>query len=244
MTDATVIRIGELVGASQVIVGTPAAQRQRPGRPGTRAIALDVGRVQSDVTEGAEVSDLFSMFERIAHRINSPTSAAVINPARAHPPVAAFESIKERATRRTPATALNYLNAALKAEADLDRARLAVMRDICAEQGGHARALAAVAPIGDTSDVSRRARFLAGLSQLNLQRYDAAFTTFKALADAAPSAAVFNNLGVIQLRRGGTAQSGLATYYFNKAAEAGGDRARLLFSTSDMRAGRRYMARL
>jgi Tfp pilus assembly protein PilF len=55
---------------------------------------------------------------------------------------------------------------------------------------------------------------------LHLKKYDEAFTTFSALADAQPTPTVLNNLGVVQLRRGATQQSGLPTYYFTKAAEA------------------------
>jgi tetratricopeptide (TPR) repeat protein len=88
------------------------------------------------------------------------------------------------------------------------------------DQAEHERALAAVRAVPPTSDLARRARFLAALSETRLSRYDDAFATFKALADARPSAPVLNNLGVIQLRRGGSAQLGLPAYYFNKAAEA------------------------
>ena len=73
-------------------------------------------------------------------------------------------------------------------------------------------------PVPATSPWARQARFLAGLSQLNLKKYDDAYATFKALADAQPTPAVLNNLGVVQLRRGGTPQTGSPTYYFNKAA--------------------------
>ena len=76
----------------------------------------------------------------------------------------------------------------------------------------------------------RRARFLAGLSQLSLKKYDEAFATFKALADARADAAVLNNLGVVQLRRGGTPQTGQPTYYFNKAADADPDDPDYLFN--------------
>src|SRR6185369_8128441 len=88
------------------------------------------------------------------------------------------------------------------------------------DDGEYDRALAAISPVPPTSPLARRARFLAGLSQVELKRYDDAFATFKALADAQPDAAVMNNLGVIQLRRGGTPQSGQPTYYFSKAADA------------------------
>jgi tetratricopeptide (TPR) repeat protein len=73
------------------------------------------------------------------------------------------------------------------------------------------------------SPLSRQARFLAGLSQLYIKKLDDAFATFKALADERATPAVLNNLGVVQLRRGATPQTGLSTYYFTKAAQADPD---------------------
>jgi tetratricopeptide (TPR) repeat protein len=65
-----------------------------------------------------------------------------------------------------------------------------------------------------------RARFLAGLSELQAGRDAAAFAAWKAFVDAEPTAAAaLNNLGVVQLRRGSTPQTGRPTYYFNQAAE-------------------------
>src|SRR5205807_1536650 len=47
---------------------------------------------------------------------------------------------------------------------------------------------------------------------------------FKALTDNAPTAAVLNDLGVVQLRRGAvTPQTGQPAYYFNKATELDAD---------------------
>jgi tetratricopeptide (TPR) repeat protein len=161
---------------------------------------------------------LFAIFERIARRITpSSTSAADIE--RQHPPVAVFEDYIKGLLAETPATAVNYLNSALKRQPSFDRARLALW-EVFAEQSDHAQALAAVAAVPAASPWARRAHFLAGVSQLHLKKYDEAFTTFRALADAKPTPTVLNNLGVVQLRRGATQQSGLPTYYFTKAAEA------------------------
>jgi tetratricopeptide (TPR) repeat protein len=77
-----------------------------------------------------------------------------------------------------------------------------------------------VTPVKGESRFGRRARFLAGMAQLDLKRYDDAFASFKKLLDDRPDAAVLNNLGVVQLRRAGTPQTGQPTYYFTKAAEA------------------------
>jgi tetratricopeptide (TPR) repeat protein len=218
LTDATVIRIGQIVGASQVVIGTVQLEGDQLVVR-ARGITLEAGRLQSSVTERGAVSDLFSIFERVARHIMSPSAAGAGGAAPAHPPVAAFENYIKGLLAETPATAVNYLNAALRADPKFDRVRLALW-DIFDEQGEHDRALAAVRPVPATSDLARRARFLEALSQMNLQRYEDAFATFKALADSRPTATILNNLGVIQLRRSGSAQLGLPTYYFNKAAEA------------------------
>ena len=73
------------------------------------------------------------------------------------------------------------------------------------------------------SPAFRRSRFLAALSKIRLRQYDEAFTLLKALLDESPTAAIYNNLGVVQARRGATPQTGRATYYFTKAAEADPD---------------------
>jgi tetratricopeptide (TPR) repeat protein/TolB-like protein len=218
LTDATVIRIGQIVGAAQVVVGTV----QLEGDDlvvRARTIGLESGRLQSDVTERGPMAELFATFERMARRVMSPTAAGAGGAPPVHPPVAAFENYIKGLLAETPATAVTYLNAAVRADPKFDEVRLALWH-VFDDQAEHERALAAVRAVPPTSDVARRARFLAGLSQVSLARYDDAFATFKALADARPSAPVLNNLGVIQLRRGGSSQLGLPTYYFNKAAEA------------------------
>ena len=228
LTDATVIRIGQLVGASQVVVGSLQMEDDALVVR-ARSIALDTGRVQADVTERGPLPELFATFERIARRMAPPSATSSADIERQHPPVTVFEAFIKGLLAETPATAVSYLRAALAGQPSFDRARLALW-DVYAEQGDHASALAAVASVTDDSPWFRRARFLAGLSQLNLKKYDDAFATFKALADADPSPALLNNLGVVQLRRGGTPQGGQPAYFFNKAADADPDDEDFLFN--------------
>jgi tetratricopeptide (TPR) repeat protein len=157
----------------------------------------------------------------------STTSSAEVEAQ--HPPVTVFESFIKGLLAETPATAISYLRAAMAGQPSFDRARLALW-DVYNEQGDHALALAAVVSVPDDSPWVRRARFLAGLSQLNLKKFDAAFETFKALADAEPSPAILNNLGVVQLRRGGAPTSGQPAYFFNKATDADPDDEDFLFN--------------
>ena len=65
---------------------------------------------------------------------------------------------------------------------------------------------------------------------MSLKQNDEAFIVFKGLHDAAPEASILNNLGVIQLRRPPSADTGKPTYYFTKAAEAEPDDPDLLFN--------------
>ena len=220
LTDATVIRIGQLVGAAQVVVGS----LQLDGESiviRARSIALDTGRLAADVTDRGEPSELFKIFERIARKIAPPSPKTSEEIESRHPPLDVFEDYIKGLLAETPATAIKYLTTALSGEPSFDPARLALW-DVYADQGDHEHALAAVLRVPEESPVAREARFRAGLSQLQLKKYDDAFATFKALLDAAPTATVLNNLGIVQLRRGALPQAGQGTaaYYFNKAVEA------------------------
>jgi tetratricopeptide (TPR) repeat protein len=215
LTDATIIRIGQLVGAAEVITGSV----QREGDTlvvHARGIALETGRISHDVVERGGLADLFQTFERIARAfVPGPT---LTPDALEAPQLAAFENFIKGLLADTPATAVKYLNAALSAQPKFNRVRLALW-DTFADQGDHVQALAAVMPVPSDSAWFRRARFLAGLSFLNLKKYDEAFAAFKGLSDSQPSAPALNNLGIVQIRRGASAATGLPAFYFNKARE-------------------------
>jgi tetratricopeptide (TPR) repeat protein len=215
LTDATVIRIGQLLGASQVVVGTLQLQGETL-LVRAKSIALEAGRIQTHATEGAPLPDLFSIFERLGRQLAPPGTVA---PAAAvsfeNPPVRAFENYIKGLLAETPRTALNYLNAALQAYPSFDRPRLAMWEDT--DQGEHERALAA-AERSRLARFGRRAAF-AGLSHLAMKRLDEAFQIYSALLKERPTAAVYNNLGIVQLRRGASVEAGQAAYYFNRAAE-------------------------
>ena len=143
LTDATVIRIGQLVGASQVVVGSLQMDDDALVVR-ARSIALDTGRVQADVTERGPLPELFATFERVARRLAPPSATSSADIERQHPPVTVFEAFIKGLLAETPATAVSYLRAALAGQPSFDRARLALW-DVYADQGDHASALAAVA---------------------------------------------------------------------------------------------------
>src|SRR5262249_49681773 len=198
LSDATVIRIGQIVGAADVVVGS----LQLDGEAlvvRARSIALESGRIQTDVTERGPLVELFATFERIARRMAPPLGRSSEDVERQHPPVAAFEDYIKGLLAETPATAVAYLEGALARQPSFDRARVALW-DGFDDQGDHENALAAVGGVPAASPLARTARFMTGLSQLYLKKYDDAFATFKALADVQATPAVLNNLGVVQLR--------------------------------------------
>ena len=217
LTDATVIRIGQLVGAAQVVVGT----LQLKGETllvRARSIALEAGRIQTHVTEGGPLPELFTLFERMGRQLAPPGSVATAAGAPIdNPPVRAFENYIKGLLAETPATAINYLNAALQAHPSFDRPRLALW-EVYTDEGNHERAFAAVKAVPPSARFARRAAFLAGLSQISMKRLDDAFQTFTALLKERPTAAVYNNLGVVQLRRG-SAETGQPAFFFTRATE-------------------------
>jgi TolB-like protein len=73
LTDATVIRIGQLVGAGYVIVGSLQLENDTLVVH-ARSIALETGRVQADVTDRGPLSDLFVIFQRVATRMLGPST--------------------------------------------------------------------------------------------------------------------------------------------------------------------------
>ena len=211
-----------------MVVGTLALEMTGapPRSSPRRDIALEPGKVAADVVERGTVPELFGTFSRVARRLTPQITNSRAAPADAelqHPPIAAFENYIKGLLAETPAVAISYLRAALTVSPTFDRARLALW-DVYEEQGDHEHALEAVRSVPADSAWARRARFLAGLAELSLEKYDEAFASFKPLADARPTAAVLNALGIVQLRRGAvTPQTGQPTYYFNKAAEADHD---------------------
>jgi tetratricopeptide (TPR) repeat protein len=217
LTDATLIRIGQLVGAAQIVVGT----LQMEGDDlvvRARSIALEAGRVRVTASERGPIPELFGTFERLTRQL-APTGGSFVSDGKnGHPTVAAFENYIKGLLAETPATAISYLTACLKADPGFDRARLALW-DVYQEKGDYESALAAALAVAPGSRWALRSKFLVGLAQLHLKRHDDAFNTFKALSEAKPSAAALNNLGVVQIRRGNLQAGTGAPLYFKRATE-------------------------
>jgi tetratricopeptide (TPR) repeat protein len=212
---ATIVRVGELVGAADTVFGTLTLDGEHLVVK-VRSIRLDAGRLRPEVVEQGPLQDMFATFDRIAQRLTA-TDVPAGSPSPVWPPLPAFENYVKGLVAETPVTGVKFLEAALDEFPAYDAARITLWQ-IYSAQGDHAKALAAVAAVPDRSPEARRARFLAALSRLNLKRFDQAVSTLTALAAESPAAAISNNLGVVLLRRGAPGPLGRASRYFIEAA--------------------------
>jgi tetratricopeptide (TPR) repeat protein len=229
LSEATIIRVGSLVGASHIVLGGFTIEGAEIVVT-ARALRLDSGRMSSDVTERGRLDAVFGVYEAVARQLfpGAPEAAGRGSDG-PREPLAVFENYVKGLLAESPARQERFLRAALKQAPRYEPARIALWQVYTAE-GDHARAAASALAVAADAPLGRRARFLAALSRIRLKQYDEAFQALKALADDSSAPALSNNLGVIQLRRGSTPQTGKATYYFNQAAEAEHDDADYAFN--------------
>jgi tetratricopeptide (TPR) repeat protein len=214
LSQATIIRVGHVVGASQVIVGSFALAGDTL-TVRARAILLDSGTSGPDISESGPLEDIFAIYDRLAVRLIPGSSAAA--PEGSHPPIAAFEQFIKGLLAEAPDNKLSFLMQALRLSPTLQRARLALW-EVHNDLGDHDRALAEVRQVPEVHRLSRQARFLASVSLLELKRYEEAFDELTRLNREDNDATLLNNLGVVQLRRLPGSPGGRAVTYFREAA--------------------------
>jgi Tfp pilus assembly protein PilF len=229
LSEATVIRLGELVGASRLVLGSFAVEDGEI-RVSARSIQLDSGRMSEEVVERGHQEMLHAVYDRLGRRLfeadSTRAAAGSRGPTESLP---VLESYVKGLMAESASAQVRSLENALRLDPHYDPARLALWQ-VYNAQGDHPRAAAAALAVSPTSPLARRARFLAALSRIRGRQYEEAFQALKALADEAPAAALYNNLGIVQLRRGGTPQTGRPTYFFTQAAERDKDDADFAFN--------------
>jgi tetratricopeptide (TPR) repeat protein len=240
LTRATTIRAGELVGASDVVVGEvrlgrPSAADAPDGRypvvVHARLIQLAQGRQSPEVEERGVATDLGALFGRVAGALarstGRPLSAA---PRRLpQPPPDVFESYVKGLVAIAPATRQRFLETAYR-KAPRDGRVLLALWSVYAEQGLHAKALAAVRNVPADSPLYRKARFSAALSLIELARLDEAFKELADLNTERSTPVLLNDLGVVQLRRGGVPAGGSPASFFDRAVKASPEDTDYLFN--------------
>ena len=222
LSRATVIKVGQILGASEVIGGSYRLDGDDLVVE-AHSITVEVGRLRPIAAERGPLTDLFAIFERLARSISGGIAAES-----AHPPLNAFENYVKGLLAESAAARATFLESAIRQFPAFDRARIALW-DVRHEQGDHAAALAVVKPVAGHTLPARRGQLRAGVSLLELGQYDEAADAFMRLLDPAiletteppPAhlAPILNNLGLTQLRRGPDANGGSPAYYLTRAAD-------------------------
>jgi tetratricopeptide (TPR) repeat protein/TolB-like protein len=218
LSHATVIRLGQVVGAAQVVIGSFELKDEQV-TVHARAIRLDNGRLFPDIAESGPLSDLFAIFGRVAKRLLPDSRVTTEQMERDHPTLPAFEQYIKGVLAENPATQVSFLSQAIQLAPAFQRPRLALWQ-VHTDQGEHAQALAIVRGVPANHPQSRSAQFLAAVSLISLGQYQQAFDTLTLLNNARTDAALLNNLGITQLRRTATATGSRATTYLREATQA------------------------
>jgi Flp pilus assembly protein TadD len=227
LSDATIIRIGQVVGAAQVIIGSfeiKGDQLTVRARP----IRLDTGRMFPEIVESGALTDLFAVYARVGRRLLPDSTVTTEQMESAHPPPAAFEQYVKGVVAENPATQVSMLKEALRIAPDFQRVRLALW-SVYTEQSNHQQALDVVKAVPAQDRLAREARFRGALSLMNLGRNADAMDALLALNVEKPDPALLNDAGVTQLRRAGR-NATPPTDYFKSAAAADADDPDLAFN--------------
>lgn len=217
LSRASTIRVGHALAASTVVSGSLHLEGDQL-TVRARLVRLDTGRLMPEVEATGPLAEIFTVFGRLAARLRGVPEGPVAPSPRLPASPQVLELYVKGLVAETPATALAFLEQALKAAPGFDPARLAVW-DLHAEASEHQRAFDAVSAITAASPHARDARFRQALSLLHLKRFDASLQILRALQSEQPAATVANAIGVAELRRTATPQPGRATYYFSQASE-------------------------
>ncbi len=229
LTHATMIRVGDIVGASEVVVGDVELGAHVVVR--ARVIRLATGQQLREVSDEAPMDDIFALFTRLAGAVGGEVGHPAPGTFKGapHPSLEAFENYVKGLVAATPAAQVRFLTTAVRLAPTFDRAELALW-NAETTSGAYDKALAAAKAVLPTSPLARPARFSAALSLIDLKRYDDAFNTLDAIDKERASPVLSNALGVVQIRRGASPQTGLPVYYFNRATTSDPENADFLFN--------------
>jgi tetratricopeptide (TPR) repeat protein len=216
LTRATMIRVAELTGASDLVFGEIDLGDTLQVR--VRSIQLRPGSERPPVEDAATLPEIFTMFDRLSRRVADVTGRLRPRGARAiaHLPLEAFELFVKGLVAATPAVEQRFLESAMRLAPADPRIQLELW-NVYSAQDMDDRALEAANSVPATSPLYRRARFAVAQSLIALKRYDGAMHELEALYKAEPAAAVSNAIGVVHLRRDAAEVSSPAATYFARA---------------------------
>jgi tetratricopeptide (TPR) repeat protein/TolB-like protein len=224
LSRATIIKVAELLGARELVAGSFRV-KDRELTVQAHVIRVDAGRAQPAVTAQGPLTELFGVHDRLVQALRPDSTAP--SDAEQPPPLGAFENYIKGLLAETPSSRADFLETAIREFPAFEAARLSLW-EVRTDEGDHEAALAAIRGIQAASPFFGVARFYAATSMLNLERYDDAFETLSGLAaqdgmgtvKGVTRGAINNNLGLIQIRRGATPETGTAVYFLTKATDA------------------------
>ena len=222
LSRATVIRIGELVGAADVVVGSFGLEADVLTLR-ARRINLASGRLDPEAPFAARSGGTAELFGQLAARlwddaegVRGPGAAGGVRISAAVT-MPAFEPYVKGLLAEAPAAQVPLLTKAIQVNPDYAEARIALAQ-VHAAAGNYRGAIEALAPVREASPLKVEAMLLTAVAQTQLRDYPAAWQTLTALHARAPSALVLNEMGVVRLRAAGPLPgSGRPTWYFSQA---------------------------
>ncbi len=239
LTRATMIRVGELVGASAVVFGDV----RLDGRLSVRARLVDLvtGAEGAAVADDAEVADLFSLFDRLSDRLATGLAMPPSPPAASTVvwSLEAFENYIKGLVAAAPEAQQRFLEAAM-VQAPLEGRVLLELWRVYSTLGLYDKALEAASAVPASSDLARQARLAVALSLIELGRLDGATRELSTLHEQRPSATLANALGVVGLRRADEVSVAASRAFFEEAVRLEPGRADYWFNLgyAQARAGR------
>jgi tetratricopeptide (TPR) repeat protein len=218
LTRATVLRVGELVGASEIVFGDVEVNQGLTVKARVVRLASASEVVAPD--ESGPLAELMPLFERVGGRVAAAlgrgSAPAATRPAK--PSLEAFENYAKALVAFAPAVQQRLLEAAVKL-APKDGRILTALAAVYAAEGQPEKALGAAVVVPADSPLSRKARFLAAMALIDLGRLDGAFRELTTLDGERPAAVLENAIGVVQLRRGSPVGTSPPAFYFKHAVD-------------------------
>ena len=228
LSHATVIRLGQLVGANAAVVGSVEVKGQDL-TVRARSIRIEAGRMSPEIVESGPLTDIFAVYGRVARKLVPDSKVSTEEMEQRHVPIAAFEQYIKGLIVHAPASKISFLTQALRLEPAFHRVRIELW-NAYTDLSEHQQALASVRDVPADHRLARQARFLGAVSMLNLAQYEAATAALSELNAAQTDPALLNNLGIVQLRRLQGAASTTAASYFRQATQADNTDADLFFN--------------
>lgn len=223
LTRATTLRVGELIGATDVVFGEIELGSSMVVR--ARLVRLGAGAEAAAIERQAPLEDIFAVFADISAQLAGRFPGASEPPATTPSPMAlgTFETYLKGLVASSTEARQRFLEAAVR-EAPEEPRILMALWDLYTTLGQYDRALASANGVSSDSWMYRRARFAVALSMIDLGRLEGAGATLRALNSERPAPAIAALLGVVQLRQGQLVGPESAASYFHEAAvEAPGD---------------------